>query len=428
MPGSPQSRRTRPNRRVRPGLAAALALALPMLAVFAPVSAAAASSCSELVGNDLFVWRAENLNGAAAAIERADPAVLPAYRQLIEDADAALHRGPYTVTDKTRAPPSGDLKDYTSLAPYWWQDPDAPEGLPYIRRDGEVNPERNGDNFDRIRLRSMARDVQALALAAYLGDDDAYANHASLLLRVWFVNAPTRMNPSLDFAQSIPGRTEGRGIGIIDTAELIAVVDAIRLLALNGMLEANTYISLREWFAAYARWLITDQLGLDERNARNNHGTFYDLQLMLYSMFAGDCKLARRILDDTRVRIDMQIEGDGSMPLEEARTRSLHYTIYNLRAFLQIARLAEHLDIDLYRYRGRDDEGSIVATLRLLAGYAGRESSWPHRQIGRASDRELWMLLRLAATAIDDPALTAALFRASGRSESDRSVLLTFTP
>jgi hypothetical protein len=28
-----------------------------------------------------------------------------------------------------------------SLAPYWWPDPKSPNGLPYIRRDGERNPE-----------------------------------------------------------------------------------------------------------------------------------------------------------------------------------------------------------------------------------------------------------------------------------------------
>lgn len=34
-----------------------------------------------------------------------------------------------------------DANDYVSLARYFWPDPNTPNGLPYIRRDGHVNPE-----------------------------------------------------------------------------------------------------------------------------------------------------------------------------------------------------------------------------------------------------------------------------------------------
>ena len=50
------------------------------------------------------------------------------------------------------------------------------------------------------------------------------------LLNVFFLDEYTRMNPHLLYAQAIPGRTKGRGIGIIDTLHLAEVPLAIRAI------------------------------------------------------------------------------------------------------------------------------------------------------------------------------------------------------
>jgi Alginate lyase len=50
---------------------------------------------------------------------------------------------------------------------------------------------------------------------------------AAELLRVFFVDPKTRMNPSLQYAQAIPGVSPGRGYGIIDTLQLTDVPLAI---------------------------------------------------------------------------------------------------------------------------------------------------------------------------------------------------------
>ena len=57
------------------------------------------------------------------------------------EADQALAEPPRSVMDKPFLPPSGNKHDYISQGPYWWPDPEKADGLPYIRRDGEVNPE-----------------------------------------------------------------------------------------------------------------------------------------------------------------------------------------------------------------------------------------------------------------------------------------------
>ena len=62
--------------------------------------------------------------------------------QLIRKAEKAMTQPVPLLTDKEVVPPSGDKRDYTSLAIYFWPDSTSPDGLPYVRRDGHVNPER----------------------------------------------------------------------------------------------------------------------------------------------------------------------------------------------------------------------------------------------------------------------------------------------
>src|SRR5262249_13737010 len=163
---------------------------------------------------------------------------------------------------KPKAPPSGDKRDYVSMAPYFWPNPDTKTGLPYVRRDGQVNPERN--KYDRPLLGRMSEAVSTLALAYYLTGEERYAEQSGTLLQVWFLDAKTRMNPNLNYAQFIPGVNEGRGIGIIDSVALLPVVDAVGLLEGSRHWTKARQAGMREWFADYLKWLRTSKGGKEE--------------------------------------------------------------------------------------------------------------------------------------------------------------------
>ncbi len=393
-----------------------------------PLPVITKAQCQASLGNKPLLWQLENLTAARKAINMRDQNLLPAYDTLIRAADKALKRGPYSVVDKTKSSPSGNPHDYVSLAPYWWPDPNKKDGLPYINRDGQVNPERNSDAFDRIRLGKFSDDVRVLSLAAYLSGDTRYAEHAQKLLKTWFLDEETRMNPSLQYAQAVPGRSEGRGIGIIDTHSLFYVVDSALLLSSNNQLTDQTLSGMRQWFGNYAKWLATHKNGLEERVAKNNHGTYYDTQFMLFSLFSYDCNAALKTIGSTRARIDRQINSKGEMPLEIDRTRSLHYHVFNLDAFMLIARMTEHFSLNLYTYKGSDGAG-IITALDNLAKYAGREKSWPHPEIKMDSAQlYLWQLLRRAVTIFDNPALEQAEQKAIARTLNDEAVLIYYRP
>ena len=138
------------------------------------------------------------------------PHFASARKALFARADAALAGPDYSVVDKLKLPPSGDKHDYMSIGPYWWPDPSKPDGEPYVRRDGKVNPERDTNAFDTTALESMSASVEALTLAYYFSDDPRYAQRAAQLLRVWFLDPATRMNPNADvrarqFRAALPG-------------------------------------------------------------------------------------------------------------------------------------------------------------------------------------------------------------------------------
>lgn len=373
-----------------------------------------------------FRWRPEWL-----AASKAQRTGTPAYKTLIQRADAALAGPTYTVTDKLRTPPSGDKHDYISMGPYWWPDPAKPNGEPYVRRDGQVNPERNTKAFDVTSLEAMSGAVEALSLAYYFTDDPRYADKAAQLLRVWFLDPATRMNPNARFAQGVPGRTPGRAEGVLDTFRLLRVVEGVGLLAPSKALSAADQAGLERWFAEYARWMQTSPTGREERAATNNHGVWYDYQLATFALFARDEALARKVIAATgQTRIAPQVAPDGGLPEELQRTRALHYSYFALEPLVGLADLGRCVGVDVWGYETQDGR-SLRKALAFLAPYVGREASFPHKEIDPAGAAGAGApLFTLAAWAYRDAgfAKAAAGSAATRPNALDRLLVAPYEP
>ena len=307
--------------------------------------------------------------------------------------------GPYSVMNKHTTPPSGDKHDYTSLARYWWPDPSKPDGLPYIQRDGVTNPDAEGPDSDYAQLSKMAGNVETLSLAYFLTGEERYADRAAQLIRVWFLDPETRMNPNLNFPQAILGLVPGRKTGVLDGRKFNLVLDGIVLLSGSPALSASEQADLHAWFSQYLNWLKTNKIAQDESASANNHGTYFDVQIMHVALFAGDTAYAKQIAEEAiPKRILSQIEPDGTQPKELARTISLHYSFFNLEAMFLLARLSEHTGVDLWHA----GDSRIRMALNFLAPYADPARPWPYPDIDEASRMRLFPLLLYAADIYKD--------------------------
>jgi hypothetical protein len=329
-----------------------------------------------------------------------------ALQQLLLQADALLTSKPGSVVEKVQLPASGDKHDYLSLAPYFWPDPSTSDGLPYIRRDGRVNPEINTIS-DKANLNRMMSSVKTLALAYYFSDKDIYAEKAADFLRIWFLNQETYMKPSLNHAQMIRGINTGRPIGIIETRGFANVVDAIGLIQGSPSWKVQDQQGMETWFRQYLEWLMSPA-ARDEAEASNNHGCWYDVQATSIALFVGQEDWAKHVLEASKTkRIQGQILADGSQPLELQRTRSWHYSVFNLQALFSLASIGEQQEINLWDYQNAQGAG-LQKALDYVLPAAIKEKVWPHQLIDTIRSTDLLPLLYQAATHYHEPAYLQA--------------------
>jgi hypothetical protein len=391
--------------------------------VLAAVASAAARG-KEADAPHVFALRRESLVEARALVRKNDPRVSEAMKRLRHDADKALAAPLVAVTDKhTQMPPSGDKHDYYSLSPYWWPDSTKADGLPYVRHDGVTNPESKRD-LDQPRVAQMGEHVQALALAYYLTGEDKYADRAAQQLRTWFLDPATKMNPHLRFSQLVKGNPNERGSGIIDTRWFIETADAIGLLAGSKAWTAADQRGMVDWFSQYEQWLLTSKNGQHEHDAKNNHGSWYAAQTAELAMFTGDTATARRLVTEAKARIGWQITPAGEQPLELERTKSMHYSGFNIEALSRLAEIGRLLGIDLWNYQAPEG-GSLKKAIDNLAKYMADPKSWPGQEISDVGFDEMLITLRRANTVYGGSTYRAVLDKMPQKVvRGDRSVLL----
>ncbi|MFI2351513.1 alginate lyase family protein [Streptomyces sp. NPDC019443] len=354
--------------------------------VLVPIASSQAAASGSPGAPKTVVIDGKRLLQAKARLGHGDPALRRAARDLVVRADGWLGQGPWTVVDKPRPAPSGDPHDYLSQAPYWWpsqpKTPENPWGCPYVQRDGERNPEVD-TGTDRPDIGKVVSSVTTLSLAWYYTGKKQYAEHASRVLRTWFVDPVTRMNPHLNHGQFIPCKYDGRAIGIIDfSQQYTSVLDAIAILDTGAPgWSRSDRAGMRAWNVSFLDWLVNSPFGKQEAAAKNNHGTFHDMQVAALALATGDKELARKVVRDARgLRIDPQIAADGSQPQELARTRSWHYSTFDLVAYTRLADIGRHVGVNLWSYEGPDGQSLFKAVDYLLPAATGA-ARWPHPEL-----------------------------------------------
>lgn len=321
-----------------------------------------------------------DLPSKLAVNQSTDPTIRDSLKELFIEANLFLTKNATSVTEKTELPASGNIHDFLSLAPYCWPDPTKSNGLPYICRDGMVNPEvqsiPDGRNMGDMIVR-----VKTLSLAYYFSDNKQYASKAAELLRVWFLNNDSRMNPNLEFAEMVRGLNNGTAHGIIAGKYLPDIVDSIGLIQNSSAWSEKDQQGIELWFATYFDWLLNSNSGKKESESKNNQGTWYDVQVSSIALFLNKTDLAKHILKTNELPlIGLKIEPDGRQPYELVRQTSLGYSILNLLGLFKLAIIGEHLGFDLWNYQTPQGAG-LQKALNYLLPYVSENQTWPYAQI-----------------------------------------------
>lgn len=285
-----------------------------------------------------------------------------------------LREEPVTITSFIAERSAGDAHDFYSEGDYWWPDPLNPDGA-YIRRDGETNP----DNFvaHRHAMIRFSSIVGNLTSAYLLTKDEIYAKAVVKHVRAWLMDEETRMRPDLQYAQAIKGIATGRGIGIIDTVHLMEVAQSLLRLEQAGVLPEDVIAGSKKWFSDYLKWMSTHPYGIEEMNAKNNHGTCWVMQAAVFARYVEDKDMTEFCKNRYKqVLLPHQMAEDGSFPRETARTKPYGYSLFNLDAMATICQTLSTTTDNLWEFSA-DHIKSIRKGIEFIFPYVVDKSAWP---------------------------------------------------
>jgi len=302
-----------------------------------------------------------------------------------------------TIVDKARPSPTGDNHDYVSYARYYWPNPNTPDGLPYVSRDGQHNRAQVAAG-DRDKIDKLVENVTALT-SGWVGQHrEDCARRAGEWLRAWFITPATRMKPGLEYAQVRLGHNQnlGNAAGVLDTREFAQVVAAIPQLRGSPAFTADEEKQLQAWFADHYQWLQTAPAAKAEHAAKNNHGTWFLIQVVPIARYLGRDAEARAYCEEDKARIAAQFQPDGSQPDEIRRADGLHYSYFNLQAQLRLAVMARELGVELWNYTAPNG-ASLKKGVEYVRPYDAAPEKWPHKQHEKMAPGFMADILALAA-------------------------------
>ncbi|MEI8111196.1 MAG: alginate lyase family protein [Chitinophagia bacterium] len=315
--------------------------------------------------------------------------------ELTKRANQWLTRPIKSVVVKQQSTPCGNPHEYMSMASYYWPDPSKPDGLPYIRKDGQRNP-ANELVPDHTSINDWITAVTSLGWAYYFTGEEKYAKRAVTFLKFWCLDTATYMIPNLNHAQIIKGIDTGRGIGIIDIHLLPNLLEATQLLENYPGYATTDKKLVKAWFADLLNWLQTSENGRQEMQTKNNHKTYYELLIASLSVYLGEEKLAQNIFQNAKKLMIAQIDTNGLQALETERTNGLSYSIFNLSAWFQLATLAEQHGVDLWNYPDNVNNRIKLAINYALPYVIGKQQ-WPLQQINALQPDDFFRLLNRAS-------------------------------
>jgi len=294
-------------------------------------------------------------------------------KDILAKANEDLKSKPITVTAFHSDRSAGGRHDFFSEADYWWPDSLNPSG-PYIQKDGQTNPANFSEH--RLAMIRFSQMVGNLTSAYLLTNDNKYAIKAIQHCKAWFVDTAIKMTPSLLYAQAIKGKVTGRGVGIIDMIQMMEVAQSIMVLEKQHAIKTEDLIEIKKWFQQYLQWVNTHPYGIDEREAKNNHGTCWTMQVAVFAKLVNDKTLLNYCGNRFKtLLLPSQMDLNGSFPLELKRTKPYGYSLFNLDAMFTLAQVLSTKENNLWEFKTANGV-SLKKGIDFLYPFVANKNSW----------------------------------------------------
>ncbi|WP_457807658.1 alginate lyase family protein [Kushneria sp. EE4] len=302
-----------------------------------------------------------------ALFKAGDAQCMASMQALLEKADSLLEMPCYSVTQKGSAPAGASINDYVSLAKYWWPNPDSDDELPYIRKDGHVNPDCYSESYDASRFVRMTERVQVLALAGFISQNKKMAEKAVEQLTVWFLDQDKAQTPHFEWSQRIPGREKARGASVIEARHLIYIIESVRILEFTSSIDEHKKQAFQTWCRKALDWFRHSEIGQQAKIAKNNIGFWYDLTCIGLADFVEEKHWAKTFIEeDVKPRFEAQVADDGGLIEELKRERPQDYVAFTLVAMSQLSRFGDNYGLPLWDQLKADGKGFEFAHRWLL--------------------------------------------------------------
>ena len=314
-------------------------------------------------------------------------------------AEKYIKMTPLSVTAKKKLPPSKDPRDYMTLSPYWWPDSTKTDGLPYIRKDGERNPEVY-EYPERENANRFGDAAYCLGVLYYITGKEVYAKACANHLRTWFTDPKLGMNPNMTYAQAVPGMKKMRGSGFIDSRRFSRALGVAKLIEGSKSWTPSDKKKLDDWAAAFCYWMESSTQGQRESHAANNHGLWYEAIHVMVLAYLDRTDRIREVAEQSILpKMGAQIADDGSLPQELKRTLSLHYSTFALEALMEANQITSQIGINLWGTPASNGKVASQAVEYLYPYYLNPES-WKFKQIKPFDQSRAAILLYEAGTAL----------------------------
>lgn len=265
-----------------------------------------------------------------------------------------------TVVEKTEMPPGCGRNDYCNLPPYIH----SIEGK-NVRIDGRRTAE-GIRSHNRGVIRECFSHTSILAAAGVLCRREDFLRRSAEILAAWFIDKDTAMTPSARFAQwNSDTPAMANPAGLIEFRFLWTLPYLSRTLLLNGALSEPQFEAIKQWAARFLDYVMQTDQGQKAVMAGNNIGTWTHLVVVSLSLFTGNLATVAAQTNSASLRLAAHCDVIGLQIAELSRTRPLHYSFFNLTAWVLLAGLGRSVGVDLWNYRGVEGQ-SICRMMHFI--------------------------------------------------------------